>query len=272
MHMKFNNGKSKALTLSYDDCVVQDIRLMEILDKQGIKATFNINTGMYLPEDGVREGTNFKLKRSEAKNLYTGSGHEVAVHTVTHPHLETLSRNEVVAQVVDDRKNIEQQYGILPRGMAYPYGTYTQEVMDTLQTCGIGYARTVTSTEGFELPLNWLAWHPTCHHNHPDLMKFAEKFVEGAPEGNWLFYLWGHSYEFDIHNNWGVMENFARFMGGREDIWYATNMEIYDYATAFEKLQFSGDGNAVYNPSAITLWFAHRGKTYRVKGGERVVL
>ncbi len=268
MEMKFKDGKSKVLTLSYDDCVVQDIRLMEILDNHGIKATFNVNTGMYLPEDGVREETNFKLKLSEAQKLYTDSGHEVAVHTLTHPHLETLSRNEVATQVVEDRQNIEKQFGILPRGMAYPYGTYTPEIMATLQNCGIGYARTVLATEGFGFPENWLEWHPTCHHNHPDLMELAKKFAEDPCEGNRMFYLWGHSYEFDLHNNWDVMEAFAKYIGGRDDIWYATNIEIFDYVTAYENLQISGEEKTVYNPSAIDLWFVHEGASLCIKGGQ----
>ena len=45
MYMKLKDGKSKVLTLSYDDGVVQDIRFIEILDKYGLKGTFNINTG-----------------------------------------------------------------------------------------------------------------------------------------------------------------------------------------------------------------------------------
>ena len=36
MYMKLKDGKSKVLTLSYDDGVVQDIRLIGILDKYGI--------------------------------------------------------------------------------------------------------------------------------------------------------------------------------------------------------------------------------------------
>ena len=47
MYMKFKDGKSKALTLSYDDAVVQDIRLIGIMDKYGIKGTFNVNSGWY---------------------------------------------------------------------------------------------------------------------------------------------------------------------------------------------------------------------------------
>ena len=119
MYMKLKDGKSKVLTLSYDDGVVQDIRLMEILNKHGIKATFNINTGMYIPEDTVRERFHGRMKRSEAQKLYINSGHEVAVHGLTHPFLNKLKPEEIVTEILEDRKNIEQQYGVIARGMAY---------------------------------------------------------------------------------------------------------------------------------------------------------
>lgn len=48
MKMILKDGKTKVLTLSYDDGVVQDIRLIEIMNKYGLKGTFNINSGMYL--------------------------------------------------------------------------------------------------------------------------------------------------------------------------------------------------------------------------------
>ena len=38
------NGKNKALTFSYDDGVTQDKRLIEIFNKYGLKATFNLNS------------------------------------------------------------------------------------------------------------------------------------------------------------------------------------------------------------------------------------
>ena len=90
--MRFPYGKSKALTLSYDDGVAQDIRLIEIMKKHGLKGTFNINSGAYVAEDKVREKFRGRMKRSEAMALYTDSGHEIAVHTYTHPFLEKLDR------------------------------------------------------------------------------------------------------------------------------------------------------------------------------------
>lgn len=54
----FPDGKKKALTLSYDDGVEQDRRLVEILNRYGIKATFNINSGV---QTGASAWQNGKL-------------------------------------------------------------------------------------------------------------------------------------------------------------------------------------------------------------------
>lgn len=271
MYMKLKDGKSKVLTFSYDDGVVQDIRLIDIFNKHGLKGTFNINTGTYLPEDTQRERYCGRMKLSEAQTLYTDSGHEVAVHALTHPFLEKLKTTEVLTEILEDRKNIEKQYHTLARGMAYPYGTYSDEVVNALRKCGICYSRTTISMENFKFPTEWLTLHPTCHHNNPKLMELAKHFVEDVSRyasDNWLFYVWGHSYEFDDNDNWNVMEEFAEYVGGRDDIWYATNIEIYDYIKAYESLQVSVDETIIHNPTTTDVWFWKNGKTYCVKSGE----
>ena len=58
-----------------------------------------------------------------------------------------------------------------------------------------------------------------------------------------LFYLWGHSYEFDENKNWNVIENFFKKLEKRDDIWYASNIEIYNYIRAYESLDFSLEMN-----------------------------
>lgn len=276
MYLRFKDGKSKVLTLSYDDGVVQDIRLIDIINKHGLKGTFNINSGLYLPEDEKREKFYGRMKLSEAKELYTNSGHEVAVHAFSHPPLERLKKEEILLEILEDRKDIEKEYGVIARGMAYPYGTYDDKVVELLAECGICYSRTVNSTENFKLPENWLTLHPTCHHNNPRLMELAKSFAENNLHHfaeTRMFYLWGHSYEFDNDDNWYVIEEFAEYIGGRDDIWYATNIEIYDYVKAYENLCVSIDGKKVYNPSATDVWFAD-GNNYvhLVKGGETLCL
>ena len=275
MYMKFKDGKSKVLTLSYDDGLVQDIRLVKILNKYGIKATFNISTGLYLQEEAIREKFDGRMKLSEAMELYKNSSHEVAVHAFDHPFLEKQKTDEILTEILDDRKNIEKQYGTLARGMAYPFGTYNNEVIECLEKCGICYSRTTNQTENFNLPQNWLKLNPTCHHNNLKLMELAKKFVESKSisiSDNWMFYLWGHSCEFDNDDNWEVIEKFAEYVGGRDDIWYATNIEIYDYVKAYENLQTSVDKRIIYNPSAIDVCFSHNNEMHCVKGGQTIYL
>ena len=263
--MRFPGGKSKVVTLSYDDNVEEDVRLVEIMKKHGLKGTFNINSGQFSPEGSVGDVGKHGHRRmtlSKSVALHSTSGMEIACHGVNHPFLEQLPTSVCVQEVLQDRLNLESIYGCFVRGMAYPFGTYSDEVVAVLKSCGIVYSRTVQTTERFDMPVDWLRLNGTCHHNHPELMSLARKFVED--KRSWspmMFYLWGHSYEFEDNHNWNIMEDFASYIGGREDIWYATNIEIYDYVSAYKQLVFSANGEKVYNPTSIELFIkTPRGK------------
>ena len=272
--MLFPQGRLKALTLSYDDGVEQDIRLMEIMNRHGLKGTFNLNSGQFVPE-----GTTFpkghihrRLSEKAVKELYGSSGHEVAIHALYHGDLPNTPAAHAIWQVMRDREKLENLFGCIVRGMAYPYGTVTPELAKTLKDCGVAYSRTVESTRRFDMPHDWLRLPATCHHNDPELMNLARKFVEMNPYKPQLFYLWGHSYEFEANDNWEVIEEFAEYIGGRDDIWYATNIEIHDYIEAWRSMHISADGRRVYNPSAQTLWLTHNGTEYRIESGYEVRL
>ncbi len=271
--MRFPGGKAKALTLSYDDGVEQDIKLMEIMDRHGLKGAFNINSGLFAPEGTVYpEGQiHRRMTSRQVTEAYRGSGHEVAVHGLTHPFLEKLPQPVAMWELLKDRENLENQFHTVIRGMAYPFGAYNDMVVDCLEKAGLVYGRTVISSHSFDLPKDWLRLEATCHHDDPELMALAKKFVEETPgQAPWMFYLWGHSYEFEAKDNWKVIEDFAAFTGGREDVWYASNIEIYDYVQAYKRLEFSVDGRRVYNPTAVELYFTEaegEGKLYFVSPG-----
>lgn len=275
--MRFPGGRAKALTFSYDDCTEQDIRLARIFANHGLKATFNINTGLFAPEGTVYpEGTvHRRMTKSAARKLYKSGAHEVAVHTLTHPFLERLPMNVVANEVLGDRLNIEEMFGRVTRGMAYPYGTYSDEVVEVLKTCGIAYSRTVANSNSFEIPGDWLRLSPTCHHKSPNLTEFGRKFVNETPSlAPWLFYVWGHSFEFEADSNWNVIEDFADLVSFKEDIWYATNIEIYDYCRAYKALEISADGRLLYNPSCreVFVYVLEQCKTFSVMPGETLTL
>lgn len=273
--MRYPGGRKKALTLSYDDGVEQDIRLIDIMKKNGLKGTFNLNSGLYAEEGTVYpHGTvHRRMTEKMVTEVYGGSGMEVAVHGLTHPFLEQLPVNLCTAEVMKDRENLEKQFHTIVRGMAYPFGTTSEMVAGTLRQAGIAYARTTVSTGDFRLPSDWLRLTATCHHGDERLKELAEKFVEDTViYGSWLFYLWGHSYEFEADENWDVIEKFAAYMGNRDEIWYVTNLELYDYMTAYDRLLFSADGMMAYNPTNIDVYFDKDGSSYCLKGGERKVL
>ncbi len=270
-NMRFPEGRAKALTFSYDDNVIQNARLVEILNKHGMKGTFNLNSGMFTsqPRPGGRT-----MPVEEIQALFAGGPHEVAVHGSTHPFLEALPPAVCTYEVLKDREDLEQMFGHIVRGMAYPMGTFSDSVVDCLKSCGIAYARTTVSTERFDLPTDWLRLPATCHHNNPRLMELAKKFA--TKEIKWrseLFYLWGHSYEFDDNDNWNVIEEFTEYMAGREEeIWYATNIEIYEYMEDYRRLIFSANGSMVQNPTNRILWFSLNELIYSIAPGETIKL
>ena len=275
VYMRFPDGKPKALTLSYDDGVEQDIRLVEIMKRNGLKGTFNLNSGIYTPEGYTYpEGTiHRRMTRKQCVDLFKDSEMEVAAHSLTHPFLEKLPNANCNYEVLQDRINLERDFDVVVRGMAYPYGTYSDEVVDVLKQCGIVYARTVNDTENFDIPTDWLRLPVTCKHTNPRLMELAKMFVEeNVSREPLLYYLWGHSYEFDEDNNWNVIETFAEYLGNRDDIWYATNIEIYEYVEAYRQLVFNVDGDKVYNPTALKLYFQAGSQVVSVKPGETITL
>lgn len=253
----FPEGRIKALTMSYDDGVVEDRRLVEIFNQHGIKGTFHLNSG--------RQGAG---TLAEAGVLY--QGHEVSCHSKNHPTLDRIPDICILNQMLEDRLALERLVGYPVRGMSYPNGGYSSAILPVLASAGIVYSRTTVSTGKYSLPDNWLTWHPTCHHND-DLLARGERFKQ--MRGNFsLFYVWGHSYEFARQNNWELIEEFCRNMSGVPDIWYATNIEIYDYVMAARRLEFSADGSLVHNPNALSVWLRAAGEIREVPSGQTVSL
>ncbi|WP_425464199.1 polysaccharide deacetylase family protein [Paenibacillus lentus] len=259
----YPQGKHKALTMSYDDGRRADKRLIGIFNRYGVRGTFHINSGLLGGDD--------RLTAEEAVALYRG--HEVSVHTVTHPTLSRCPMEQVVDEIMEDRKTLERLFQTTVRGMSYPNGSYSQEIVKLLPHLGIEYARTVQTTHGgFGLPEDWLQWRATCHHND-HLLEHAEAFV-GLHKRQYLYlmYVWGHSYEFDHDNNWELIEQFCKAVGGQDDIWYATNIEIVDYMKACKWLKFAASREFAHNLGALPIWLDVDGRIVEIPGGSQVSL
>ena len=226
------NGMKKAITFSYDDGVTQDRRLVKIFDKYGLKSTFNLNSGFLGTANSlVREGVTVahcKPRACEVREIY--KNHEIAAHTLTHPSLPSPPDEEIVRQVEDDRLALSEIAGYEVVGMAYPGGgkncdERTAEIIR--KRTGIKYARTVYSSHGFGIPENLYMLSPTVHHHGEweKMISLGEEFLRLETNEPRLFYIWGHSYEFDINDSWDAFEEFCRRISGRDDIFYCTNRE-----------------------------------------------
>lgn len=253
----FPEGKHKVLTLSYDDGRTADRRLVGMLNKYGVKGTFHINSGLLGVEDRIAE--------DEVKALY--SGHEVSVHTVNHPTIARSPREEVVQQILCDRQALERIVGYPVRGMSYPNGSYNQQILSMLPHLGIEYARVVGDHHTYQMPDDYLLWQSTCHHND-GAIKHAKEFVElHKTQYLYMLYIWGHSYEFDNDDNWEMMEEVYGILSGKEDIWYATNIEIVDYMKAAQALKFNVDCTQVMNGSNQSIWLEVNGEKKKINPG-----
>ena len=270
--MLYPGFKVKALTFSYDDGPKEDRHFIELLNKYNLKGTFNLNSGL-MPEN---KDENDRVSLEEISSLY--EGHEVAVHTVNHPFLEKMPTSVVTTEILDDRHNLEKYVSYPVRGMAYPFGTYDKHVFEACRACGIKYSRTTEAHHNYILPTEWLKMPSTCHHADSRLFELADKFVNSEPKKEsyftthgWLFYVWGHTYEFRTDEDWSRIEKFFELVSNRDDVWYATNIEVYDYIEAYRALEYSVDLTKVYNPTGIDVYIIHNEKNYKIPAGQTTV-
>ena len=55
----------------------------------------------------------------------------------------------------------------------------------------------------------------------------GEDFINMKPDKPQIFYIWGHTYEFDYHSDYRVkFEEFLKLISNKDDIFYGTNKEI----------------------------------------------
>lgn len=278
-YIRFPDGKTKAVTFSYDDGCDSDIKMAQTLTSYGLKGTFNLNSFE------MRKGG--ALTPEKVKSLILDKGHEVAVHGAWHRAQGSLRPIEGIKDILDCRLELEGLFGRIIRGMAYPdfgirkflNGSSYEMIKNYLTELDIAYSRTLGEDNNrFELPSDWHVWTPTAHHDNPELMNYIDEFLNIKFEelrsdfDSRLLYIWGHSYEFERKNNWERLTQICEKISGKDDIWYATNIEIYDYVNAFRSLRYSADGNIIYNPTLYKIWLSADTEVYSIDSGETLKL
>ena len=261
---RYPNGKHFAVTFSYDDGDKADRRLVDIFNNYGMKATFNLIPSRFDGETVVSSG--------ELRSLY--AGHEIACHSYSHPHLARLPLTGQSREIALGRLSLERLSGRLVRGMATPYGEKNDDTIVAMKAAGMAYCRNAGVSGGLSVPADFLDWTPSCHHTGAPAVieKFRNEWIHQPWQYGGLLFIWGHSFEFDRADNWELAEQICSSLAGIDDVWFATNIEIYDYITAQRSLVISCDGDVIFNPSAADVWVSQNGSPICIKGGETIRL
>ena len=277
IEMLFPQGKSKALILSFDDGRVADRHLVNLMNTYGLVGTFHLNSN--------KLGSKDYLNREEIIELY--KGHEVSCHTANHPNLPSLSKIDVIYEVLEDRKELERLMDYPVRGMSYPFGNTSDLVIEAISGLGIEYARTVGDTYNFSIPVDMLKWQPTIHlfgktnyipndtaNDRRELAQFYQLTTDFLKANSLaLYYVWGHSWEYDgPGNKWAEVEKFFKMISNNPDICYTTQIALVDYINAFKNLKFSVDKTMVTNLGSIDVFVKMNGKVYTIEGGRTKML
>ena len=280
--LRFPGGKFKAATFSYDDGLRADERLAKKFSEYGFKATFNINSGRIGTVDG--EGN---ITVNEMREFIIGLGHEVAVHGHYHRAPGLITPIECTEEVFECRRILERELDTVIRGMAYPDsgircifpGTSREAIYSVLRAAGIAYSRTTLLDDSFALPEDWYDWKASARNTDPAVLDVVDRFLALDEKAlynglRWpkLFFMWGHSFEFERMNNWELIDEIGARFAKHDDVWYATNMEIYEYVNAYNSLVFSAAGDKVYNPTLIKVWFVYDNIPCSVEPGETLRL
>ncbi len=231
MKRLYPGGKAKVFTVSYDDGVLQDVRFVELLNKYGVKGTFNLNSRLMREEFAWTHESGMVVRRlSPAAALRLYGGHEVASHTLTHPYLDHAGRSDILREMGEDRDELERLFGREVRGFAAPFTFWSREMADCARLCGFEYARISEESRGYAPPEDRYNLRAGIFHLSPDLEAFVDGFLATDRELA-VCQIVGHTYDLDAANMWDRMEAIFRRVAACPDVAFMTTLEIVRYLT-----------------------------------------
>lgn len=263
----YPGGKPKAFNITYDDGVVQDIRFVQLLNRYGLKGTFNLNSQLMAEDFQWVHPSGAVIKRlypQQAAQLYTG--HEIASHTLTHPYMDGLTEEEITRQMMQDKENIEKFTGRKISGFAVPFSYYSPLIAYCRMKCGFEYSRCSDERYSYVPPENYYWWAAGAYHINPRWREFADGFFTTGVELA-LLQIVGHAYDLDTENMWGEMEALLKRVAADDSIAPMTNRELVRYLKAIRSVDISK--KTIHNRTDTDLWFEIDGKVICIKSGER---
>lgn len=199
----------KIFLLSFDDGTVWDSRFVELLNQYGMKATFNLNSGL---EDFVwYYEDKFPIRRQRlADTIAQYRGHEIASHSLHHHWLNTLTPPQLSREVGDDCAALKALFVLEDIGFGVPFTACGDREIRLIRKY-VRYIRLSELSDSFAPPAD--PYHIPIHalYNQPDVRQRIAQFAESDLPVS-LFVLAGHSYEFEMLDQWDYMEDLLRYI------------------------------------------------------------
>ena len=267
----YPDGNHKALIMSYDDGLDDDIVLAQLFDRYGIIGTFHLNSGLldtraiwYQGKPNEFLGTYL----SKDTLLYVFKNHEIAVHGTYHKALVGLSDEEILEEINVDIENLTILSDRKISSMAYAFGSTNDHVAEVIGTTPLTNARTVKPSYNFELPQDYYLWNPTCHDS--EALEYLEAYLSLDSPSLSLFYVWGHSWELrDTLRNQNILK-FCKEIGDRDDIWYIGAGDFADYHASLKVLEIGPQ--QIVNPEGNGIvYYREKGQLKSLNPGQRLI-
>lgn len=199
----------KIFLISFDDGTVWDRRFVELLNKYGMKGTFNLNSG--LEEFVWQFEDRFPVRRQVlSQTLEQYRGHEIASHTLHHPWLNSLTPPQLSREVGEDCAALKALFGLEEIGFGVPFTACTEREIRIIRKYA-RYIRLSEFSDSFGLPPD--RYHIPIHglYNQPDIRERIAAFARSSLPAA-LFVLAGHSYELEALDQWEDMEELLAYI------------------------------------------------------------
>lgn len=192
----------KYFVFSIDDGTIFDEKVLAIFNKHKIHATFNLNSGMddYVWYNEGREVRRFILK--DKCHLY--KGHEIASHSLTHPHLSEAEDKKVYLEAYEDICNLERIFNTKVTTFAFPFEDYDERCINIIKRIkNISIIRISEIDRSFKLPndpyhLKITSW------DIDDALEIIEEFKKDSEAE--LFVFVAHAYDFEFADSYDELD------------------------------------------------------------------
>lgn len=178
------------VSLTFDDALSEQVAAASLLEKHGMRGTFFLNTWR------LRESSAANMTAAQARRLQD-DGHEIGGHTINHPHLTKLSRDQQHVEICNDRANL-LGLGLDVQNFAYPFGDWNSSARKAVIDCGYGSARDIagvddsTAAESFAPKDRFVLRAPGSIKTTDTLEDIEALVTRAEAQGGWLLLTFHH--------------------------------------------------------------------------------